>query len=94
MLDNLETAQACVETIQATLRHRQQPQDVTFHRCLKALRDAIDIENGKAPAKDALAERNAHSELPSAPPARAAIEAYRRSRLPQSNDQPREIGDE
>ncbi len=35
-------AQEAMLIIQAALRHRQQPQDVTFHRGLKALRDAID----------------------------------------------------
>ena len=56
ILDLLETAKADVETIQAALRHRQQPQDVTFHRCLKALRDAIDMTDGTAPAKESSAE--------------------------------------
>lgn len=38
--NELATAQDALETIRATLRHRLQPQDVTFHRGLAALRDA------------------------------------------------------
>lgn len=56
MLDFLETAKAKVETIQATLRHRQQPQDVTFHLCLKALRDAIDMASGPAGREEVIEE--------------------------------------
>ena len=41
--NELAVAQDALETIQATLRHRQQPQDVTFHRGLHALRDAREV---------------------------------------------------
>jgi hypothetical protein len=40
--DFFAEAQDAVEHIQGALRHRQQPQDVTFHRALKALRDGRD----------------------------------------------------
>jgi len=46
--NELAEAQDALETIQATLRHRGQPQDVTFHRGLKALRDARDWFSGAA----------------------------------------------
>lgn len=41
-IENNEIAEAldAINTIHATLRHRQAPQDVTFHRGQKALRDA------------------------------------------------------
>lgn len=37
--DFFAEAQDALETIQHTLRHRQHPQDATFHRGLKAIRD-------------------------------------------------------
>lgn len=37
--DHFAEAQDAIEHIQGALRHRQQPQDVTFHRALKAIRD-------------------------------------------------------
>lgn len=39
-IDWIAEAEDRVNTIHATLRHRQQPQDVTFHLAQKALRDA------------------------------------------------------
>lgn len=38
--NEIAEAKDAIDTIHGTLRHRQQPQDATFHRGQKALRDA------------------------------------------------------
>lgn len=43
LTDYFAEIEECLSTIQSTLRHRQQPQDVTFHRALKACRNGKDL---------------------------------------------------
>lgn len=53
--DYFAEAKDAIEHIQGALRHRQQPQDVTFHRALKALRDGIELSErlrSSAPAEE------------------------------------------
>ncbi|WP_319798279.1 hypothetical protein [Nitrobacter sp.] len=58
--DYFAEAQDALNTICHTLRHRQQPQDVTFHRGEKACRDGVDLLSKLAlsvlPSREAVIE--------------------------------------
>lgn len=51
MIDHFAEIEACLVSIQGALRHRQHPQDVHFHRALKACRDGTNALERRSPVR-------------------------------------------